>query len=130
PANTDPTDYVRTQEVLSAIPDDTVVNTCSPDTWAKVARKEITRLIGFTEFVGAKYFADYTNLGTLYLHIYRCTVIDCETGEVVAWYISDPPVAIPQTITSYQVHMHGEKQFFGGAIPDLRLEFITEYYPE
>lgn len=129
PANADPADYMRAQEVLSTIPDDTVVNTCSADTWAKVARKEITRLIGFTEFVGAKYLADYTNLGTLYLHIYRCTVIDCETGEVVAWYMSDPPVAIPQTISSYQVHMHGKKRFFGGAVPDLRNEFISGFYP-
>lgn len=130
PANDDPADYVRAEEVLSAMPDENMwTNSCSADIWAKVARKECARLIGFTEFVGCERFADYTNLGMLYLHIYRCTIIDCETGEVIAWYISDPSPGIPMTISSNQIHKHGGKQFFGGAIPDLRNEFFSEFYP-
>ena len=129
PTNNDPSDYLRTEEVLSAIPvEEIITNSCKEDTWAKVARKERARLIGFTEFVGAEYFADYSNLGALYLHIYRCTVIDSETGEVVAWYRNDPSEGIPTTITSYQIHKHGERRFFGGSIPDLRYSFLEEFY--
>ncbi len=129
PTNNDPSDYLRTEEVLSAISvEEIITNSCNEDTWAKVARKECARLIGFTEFVGAEYFADYSDLGALYLHIYRCTVIDSETGEVVAWYRNDPSTGIPTTISSNQIHKHGERRFFDGSIPDLRRSFLEEFY--
>ncbi len=82
--------YERPEDLFSSISSYCSVNE-SLEAWGQYTAGKSSRLIGLIEYIGGTFEGDYYFQGNskkfrVYSRIYRCTIVDAGTSEVLGWY--------------------------------------------